>query len=60
MTVKELKEKLNEFNDNLVVMIPNRYWESSCQTYDIPATHISQGVNEFDGGVFIDAYEEDD
>ena len=41
-------------------MIPNRYWEEPCQKYDIPATHISQGINEFDGCVFISDYEEDD
>lgn len=60
MTVKELKEKLNEFDDNLIVMIPNRNWEDACQRYDIPARHISQGVNEFDGCLFINDYEEDD
>ena len=26
MTVKELKEKLNEFPDHLVVMVPNVDW----------------------------------
>lgn len=60
MTVKELKEKLNEFDDNLIVMIPNRYWEDPCQKYDVAATHVSQGVNEFDGCVFISDYEEND
>lgn len=60
MTVKELKEKLNEFDDNLIVMIPNRYWEDPCQKYDVAATHVSRGVNEFDGCVFISDYEEND
>ena len=59
MTVKELKEKLNQFDDNLIVMIPNRNWEEPCQTYEVPALNISQGVNEFDGCLFIDSYEED-
>ena len=60
MTVKELKEKLNEFDDDLIVLIPNRFWEAPCQTYEVVATHVSQGTNEFDGYVFIDDYEEDD
>lgn len=61
MTVKELKEKLNQFDDNLIVMIPNIDWNpynNPCQ--DVPATHISQGVNEFDGYIFIDDYTEED
>ena len=60
MTVKELKEKLNEFDDDLIVLIPNRFWESPCQRYEVVATHVSRGTNEFDGYVFIDDYEEDD
>ena len=51
MTVKELKEKLNEFDDNLVVLIPNSMGY-------ISAKNIAQGVNEFDGCVFIDDYVE--
>ena len=60
MTVKELKEKLNEFNDNLIVMIPNRNWNPYGSPEDVVAKNVSQGVNEFDGAVFIDEYEEDD
>lgn len=53
MTVKEFKEKLNEFDDNLVVMIPNMDWALN-GVGAIPATSISRGINEFDGCVFID------
>ena len=59
MTVKELKEKLDQFDDNLMVMIPNKYWEEPCQTHEVPARNVSRGVNEFDGCLFIDSYEED-
>lgn len=55
MTVKELKEKLNQFNDNFIVMIPN---ENLHRVEDafwcVPATDVYQGVNEADGCVFID------
>lgn len=60
MTVKELKEKLNKFPDHLIVMIPNRYWEDPCQKYDVAAAHLSRGINEFDGCLFISDYVEDD
>ena len=58
MTVKELKEKLNEFDDNLIVMIPNMDWALN-GVGAIPATSISRGINEFDSCVFIDDYVED-
>lgn len=61
MTVKELKEKLNEFDDNLIVMIPNAGWHPySLTPPDVPATNVSRGANEADGCVFIDDYVEDD
>lgn len=60
MTVKELKEKLSHFDDNLIVMVPNRNWEDPCQKYEVHARHIFRGVNEFDGCLFIDDYEEED
>lgn len=61
MTVKELKEKLNEFDDNLIVMIPNMDWEEDGYPYwNRPAKHLSRGINEFDGCLFISDYEEDD
>ena len=61
MTVKELKEQLNKFTDNCIVMIPNS-WDSEKENKFgmVPALHVSQGVNEFDGIVFIDDYMEDD
>lgn len=60
MIVKELKEKLEQFNDNLIVMIPNINFYRDFDAWDnVPATHISQGVNELDGCVFIDDYVED-
>lgn len=59
MTLLELKEKLKPFDDTLIVMIPNRNWEDPCQKYDIPAKHVSQGVNEFNRYLFIDDYEGD-
>lgn len=56
MTVKELKEKLEQFNDNIIVMIPDDY---SPTGYTM-ATHISSGVNEADGCIFLTDYVEDD
>ena len=59
MRVKELKEKLEQFDDNLIIMIPNQdYGYSSLQF--VPARNIIQGVNELDGCLFIDAFEEED
>ena len=60
MTVKELKEKLNQFDDNLHVMIPNMGWTpvNNQLTYT-EAENVSQGVNELDGAVFIEDYEEE-
>ena len=54
MTVKELKEKLNKFDDNLIVM--------ACTDMGgfFKITNISKGINEFDGCLFIDDYEEQD
>ena len=53
MTVKELKEKLNEFDDNLGVMIP------SDEPSYVPALTVSRGINELDGCIFISDYIED-
>ena len=61
MTVKELKEKLEQFDEGLIVMIPNiNYYRSFDGWPDIPATHISQGINEGDGCIFISDYVEED
>jgi hypothetical protein len=62
MTVKELKEKLNQFHDNCIVCIPNVDFDPQKKdsfSY-IPALNIAQGVNELDGIVFMDSYVEDD
>lgn len=55
MTVRELIEKLEQFRQDLVVMIPDDY---SPIGYT-PLTDIAQGVNEADGCVFLTDYEED-
>ncbi len=60
MTVKELKEKLEQFDDDLTVFIPCEL-PDMCECFPFTrAKNISQGVNEYDGAVFIDAYEEDE
>ena len=61
MTVKELREKLEQFPDNLIVMIPNIDWTPfNNQLLSVAATNVVQGINEFDGCLFIDDYEEVD
>lgn len=55
MTVRELKEKLNQFNDNFIVMIPNGEFYSGDSLFEcVAATNVYQGFNEFDGCVFIE------
>lgn len=57
--VKELKEKLDQFPDNMIVLVA--YWDPYSLQYDyLPVTNIFRGVNEADRCVFIDAYEEED
>ena len=60
MTVKELKEKLNQLPDDLIVMIPNINWwhPFKSEPQDIPAKHVTMDCNEVNGCVFIDSYEE--
>ena len=61
MTVKELKEKLNQFPDDLIVMIPGwSFYPDGTLFLSVPATNVARGVNEEDGCLFIDAYEEDE
>lgn len=61
MTVKELKEKLNQFDDNLIVMIPNKdLYHIPSPIWSVPATSVTRGFNEADGCVFIDDYLEDE
>lgn len=61
MTVKELREKLNQFDDNMIVMIPNMDWSPFHKTPSVvAATSVTRGCNEADGCVFIDSYMEED
>ena len=60
MTVKELREKLSEFDDNLIVTVPNIEW--SPYNDELPyefATNCSRGINEAEGYIFIGWYNED-
>jgi hypothetical protein len=55
MTVGELKVKLEQFPDDLHVLIP--CVDGSFEyTSDV---NIAQGVNEYDGCLFIDDFVED-
>lgn len=61
MTVRELKEKLEQFDDRLMVMIPDANWTPDKNWFPyVPATSVGRGVNEADGCVFIDDYAEDE
>jgi len=62
MTVKELKENLNQFHDSCIVMIPNiNFGKDEYNEWRmVPALNVSQGCNELDGIVFIDDYVEED
>ena len=54
MTVKELKEKLNEFDDRLLVFF------RAGEGYNL-LTDVYRGVNEADGCLFLDdCWDEDD
>ena len=62
MTVKELKEKLEQFPDNCVVLINADEETRRCHNgfpY-IEATHVATGLNELDSCVIIDDYVEDE
>lgn len=60
MTVKELKEKLNQFDDNCIVVVPKIDWEKfGLLDYEV-AENVAIGVNEFDNVVFIDGSMEDE
>lgn len=54
MTVKELREQLEGFPDNLIVFIP----DDSGRMGFSPLLHIAQGVNEADGCLFLDFCED--
>lgn len=53
MTVCELKEKLEQFPENCVVLVPIKGRLG-------PATNVAFGFNELDGYVIIDDYAEDE
>lgn len=58
--IKELKEKLSQFPDDLIVMIPNNNLRSLPNyIWYVPAAIVARGCNEADGCVFIDNGEED-
>lgn len=54
MTVKELKEKLERFDDNLIVMIPRTDVNRNETFPYITVNKIIQGVNETDGCIFLE------
>lgn len=55
MTVKELKEKLEQFPDNCIIMVPNIEWTPDANMSPYVAAHdVFRGVNKADGCVFID------
>ena len=60
MTVKELKEKLEQFPENCFVMIPDPDWRPSKSCPYVHATSVARGANEMDGVVIIDDYVEDE
>ena len=61
MTVHELKEKLEQFPENCVVLVPNEnlYRDPIAKWY-VVAENVARGVNEMDGCVIIDDYVEDE
>lgn len=64
MTVKELRETLNSFHDNCIVMIPkyDQFLVVEDDGYVFQYTEVdsvSQGVNELDGIVFLEGPDED-
>ena len=61
MTVKELKEKLEQFPENCVVLVPNEnlYMDRNALFY-VVAENVARGINEMDGCVIIDDYVEDE
>lgn len=61
MTVKELKEKLEQFPENCVVLVPNEnLYKDFIPKWYVVATSVARGTNGMDGYVIIDDYAEDD
>lgn len=52
MTVKELKEKLEDFRDDLIVYYPSEL----CGYCEVG--RLGRGIGDFDGILFIDSYKE--
>lgn len=56
MTVRELKERLEKFDETLVVCV----WDYELHRYHIVG-RVSQGFNELDGALIIESnYDPDD
>jgi hypothetical protein len=61
MTVKELKEKLEQFPENCVVLVPNEnLYKDFIPKWYVVATNVARGTNGMDGYVIIDDYVEDE
>lgn len=61
MINKELREKLEQFPDDLIIMIPDASWNPDASWLPfVTATNVAQGFNEFDGCLFIDDSVEDE
>ena len=61
MTVRELKEKLEQFPENYVVLIPNKnLYKDRNLSYYVQVENVSKGMNETDGCIIIDDYVEED
>ena len=60
MTIEQLKEELDKFPEDLIVMVPNSDLHRSPRPiWFLPATSVARGVDEEDGFVFVDNYEEE-
>ena len=61
MTIKELKEKLDQFSESYIVLVPNEnLYRDSQPKRCVAAENVVRGVNEMDGVVIINDYVEDD
>ena len=56
MTNRELQNKLKEFPDNFIVLVPTT--NENKLVYTTPE-NVARGVNEFDCCIFIDDYIEE-
>lgn len=61
MTVCELKERLDRFPENCVVLIPNvESIRGDSAPSHVPVTCVTIGCNELDGCIFLDGDEEEE